>query len=54
VAGRFPWRYVLPYWAAVGGVTAAAVVALMFEADMAHVPAGSFARAVVWGRADVF
>ncbi len=50
VAGRFPWRYVLPYWAAefAGGITAAAVVALMFGGGYgAHVPAaGSFARAV--------
>lgn len=50
VAGRFPWRYVLPYWVAelAGGITAAAVVALMFGGGYgAHVPAaGSFARAV--------
>ena len=50
VAGRFPWRYVLPYWAAelAGGITAAAVVALMFGGGYgANVPAaGSFARAV--------
>lgn len=50
VAGRFPWRYVLPYWVAelAGGITAAAVVALMFGGGYgAHIPAaGSFARAV--------
>lgn len=50
VAGRFPWRYVLPYWVAelAGGITAAAVVALMFGGGYgAHVPAaGSFARSV--------
>ena len=51
VAGRFPWRYVLPYWAAelAGGIAAAAVVALMFGGGYgAHIPAaGSFARAVI-------
>ena len=51
VAGRFPWRYVLPYWAAelAGGIAAAAVVALMFGGGYgAHVPAaGSFTRAVI-------
>lgn len=50
VAGRFPWRYVLPYWVAelAGGITAAAVVALMFGGGHGvHIPAaGSFARAV--------
>jgi MIP family channel proteins len=42
VAGRFPWRYVLPYWAAElsGGVAAAALSAALFGAGFgAHVPA---------------
>lgn len=32
VAGRFPWRFVLPYWAAqfLGGIAAAALAALLF------------------------
>ncbi len=50
VAGRFPWRYVLPYWIAElgGGITAALVAALLFGAGHgAHIPAeGSVTRAV--------
>jgi MIP family channel proteins len=48
IAGRFPWRYVLPYWMAefAGGVTAAALSALLFGAGFgAHVPSGSLLRA---------
>src|SRR5207244_13326421 len=42
VAGRFPWRYVLPYWVSqiVGSVVAAGAVALLFGAGHgAHIPA---------------
>ena len=50
VAGRFRWRYVLPYSVAqcAGSITAAAVVALLFGGGHgAHIPAsGAFARAV--------
>lgn len=49
VAGRFPWRYVLPYWLSefAGGVAAAAVAALMFGGGAgAHVPSGPLSRAV--------
>ena len=50
VAGRFPWRYVLPYWVAqlAGGVVAAGLVALLFgPGHGAHVPApGPLGRAV--------
>jgi len=50
VAGRFPWRYLLPYWIAefAGGIAAAGLCALLFGGGHgAHVPAtGSFARAV--------
>ena len=41
VAGRFPWRYVLPYWAAqwLGGIVAAAAVALLLGGGHgAHIP----------------
>lgn len=43
VAGRFPWRYVLPYWTAEfgGGIAAATLAALLFGGGKgAHVPAG--------------
>ncbi len=50
VAGRFPWRYVLPYWIAElgGGIVAAALAALLFGAGHGtHTPApGSLARGV--------
>ena len=50
VAGRFPWRYVLPYWAAElsGGIAAAALAALLFGGGHgAHIPApGPLPRAV--------
>jgi MIP family channel proteins len=50
VAGRFPWRYVLSYWAAefTGGILAAGAAAWLFGGGYgAHVPAiGSAARAV--------
>jgi MIP family channel proteins len=50
VAGRFPWRYVLPYWAAefAGGVAAAAVAAVLFGGGGhgAHVPSGPLGQAV--------
>ena len=50
VAGRFPWRYVLPYWSAqfAGAIVAAGLVALLFGAGHgAHVPApGPLLRAV--------
>ena len=42
VAGRFPWRYVVPYWMAElsGGIAAAALAALFFGGGHgAHVPA---------------
>ena len=49
-AGRFPWRYALPYWIAqlTGGIAAAALAALLFGAGHgAHVPGtASAARAV--------
>jgi len=49
-AGRFPWRFVVPYSLAqlLGGIAAAAVVALLFgPGHGAHVPApGSLARDV--------
>ena len=41
-AGRFPWRYVLPYWVAqvLGGTVAAGAVALLYGGGHgAHVPA---------------
>lgn len=41
ISRRFPWRYVLPYLAAefLGGITAAAVVALLFGGGYgAHIP----------------
>ncbi len=45
VARRFPWRYVLPYWAAqfAGGVLAAALTALLFGGLVhgVHIPATS-------------
>jgi len=51
VAGRFPWRYVMPYGAAqlAGGVAASGAGALLFDsgAHGVHVPAaGPLARAV--------
>ena len=50
VAGRFPWRYVLPYSVAqvLGGIAAAALAALLFGGGHgAHIPAsGPLARAV--------
>ena len=50
VARRFPWRFVLPYWAAqfAGAVVAAGVAALLFGAGHGtHVPApGPLTRAV--------
>jgi len=42
VAGRFPWRYVLPYIAAqlLGGIAAAALAALLFGSGHGtHIPA---------------
>lgn len=42
VAGRFPWRYVVPYWIAecLGGIAAAALAALFFGGGHgAHTPA---------------
>jgi MIP family channel proteins len=41
VAKRFPWRYLLPYWAAqvLGGICAAGVVTMLFGAGFGtHVP----------------
>jgi MIP family channel proteins len=50
VAGRFPWRYVPPYWAAqlLGGIAAAALAALLFgRGHGVHIPAaGPLSRAV--------
>jgi MIP family channel proteins len=50
VAGRFPWRYVLPYWIAefLGGIVAAGLAALLFGSGHgAHIPAsGPLSRAV--------
>ena len=50
VAGRFPWRYVVPYWIAqfAGGIVAAGMAALLFGGGHgAHVPAaGPAFRAV--------
>jgi len=50
VAGRFPWRFVLPYWAAqfLGGIAAAALAALLFgRGHGVHIPApGPLFRAV--------
>lgn len=50
VAGRFPWRYVVPYWLSAfsGGIAAAALAAFLFGGGHgAHVPAaGPVARAV--------
>ncbi len=50
VAGRFPWRFVLPYWIAefAGGIAAAALSALLFGGGHGvHVPAaGPLSRAV--------
>ena len=50
VAGRFPWRFVLPYWAAqvLGAIVAAGLVALLLGAgNGTHVPApGPILRAV--------
>lgn len=51
VAGRFPWRYVLPYVGAqlAGAITAAGLAALLFGAGHGtHIPApGPISRAVV-------
>ena len=50
VAGRFPWRYVLPYWLAefAGGVGAAALAAFSFGGGHgAHVPSVGLGRAIV-------
>jgi len=50
VAGRFPWRYVLPYWLAefTGGIGAAALSAFLFGGGHGtHVPGVSLGRAVV-------
>ena len=50
VAGRFPWRYVVPYWIAefLGGITAAALAALLLGGGHGvHIPApGPLWRAV--------
>lgn len=50
VAGRFPWRYVLPYWLAElsGGIVAAGLAALLFGAGHGvHIPApGPLSHAV--------
>ncbi len=50
VAGRFPWRYALPYWTAqfLGGIVAAGLSALLFGAGHgAHIPApGPLSRVV--------
>jgi len=50
VAGRFPWRFVLPYWASqvLGGIAAAGLAAMLFGAGHGtHIPAsGPLARAV--------
>jgi len=50
VAGRFPWRYVIPYWIAElsGGIVAAALAALLFGAGHgAQLPApGPLSRAL--------
>ncbi len=50
VAGRFPWRFVLPYWAAqfAGGIAAAGGAALLFgRGHGVHIPApGPLSRAV--------
>ena len=50
VAGRFPWRYVVPYWIAEfsGGIAAAGMAAMLFGRGYgAHIPAaGPLVRAV--------
>ena len=50
VAGRFPWRYVMPYWIAefLGCIVAAALVTLLFGGGHGtHIPAaGPILRAV--------
>jgi MIP family channel proteins len=50
LAGRFPWRYVVPYWIAefLGGIAAAALAALLFGGGHGvHIPAnGLLLRAV--------
>jgi len=49
IARRFPWQYVLPYWIAefLGGITAAALVALLFGGGHGvHIPVGPLVRAV--------
>lgn len=43
IAGRFPWRYVVPYWIAefLGGIAAAALAALLFGGGHGvHIPSG--------------
>jgi MIP family channel proteins len=43
LAGRFPWRYVVPYWIAefLGGIAAAALAAMLFGGGHGvHTPAG--------------
>lgn len=50
VAGRFPWRYVLPYWLAefAGGIGAAALSAFLFGGGHgAHIPGVGLGRAIV-------
>jgi MIP family channel proteins len=49
VTGRFPWRYVLPYWIAefLGGIVAAGVAAALFGSGHGvHMPVGSLWQAV--------
>ncbi len=50
VAGRFPWKYVAPYWTSqfLGGIAAAFVVAILFgPGHGAHIPApGPIGRSV--------
>lgn len=50
VAGRFPWRFALPYWTAqfLGGIAAAGLAALLFgRGHGVHIPAsGPLSRAV--------
>lgn len=50
IAGRFPWRFVLPYWIAqlAGGIVAAGLAALLFGAGYGtHLPVpGPLSRAV--------
>jgi len=49
VAGRFPWRYVLPYWAAVGGHSGGSGRADVWRRIWGACRLQSFARAVrIW------